>query len=127
MQINTYDIDGVINMGAYVGLKPREHDIIITGRSKEDELMSTVTFLTSNGIFNTLYMQDCPFDEKTRESSGIHKGETLNFLKANGYNIGIHFEDDPIQMEQINRIAPWVQVVLLQHDLTEKENVHHEP
>jgi hypothetical protein len=35
--INSYDIDGVINLGGdYKGLRPGPNDIIITGRSYEE-------------------------------------------------------------------------------------------
>jgi CDP-glycerol glycerophosphotransferase (TagB/SpsB family) len=40
-----------------------------------------------------------------------------------GYRFGCHFEDDPIQAEEIKKIMPHINIVMLQHDLVEKENV----
>ena len=37
----------------------------------------------------------------------------------------IMFEDDPIQKEVIERECPWINVVHVVHELTEKENVRH--
>lgn len=125
MRINTYDIDGVINLGDYAGLVPRERDIIITGRSKE-ERSYTAEWLWARGIYNNVYYNQIPFDEKTREKSGYHKAETLNFLEDQGYEIGVHFEDDPIQADIIEQNTN-VKVVRIIHDLVEKENVWHGP
>jgi len=120
--INTFDIDGVIYMGKYGGVYPGPDDIIITGRSKEEEA-ETREMLEFKGITNELYMNPLPYDQKSRKSSGQHKGRTMFYLEEIGYRIGVHFEDDPIQAEEINKIMPHVNVVLLQHDLVEKENV----
>ena len=123
--INSFDIDGVIFMGNGVGgVYPGPDDIIITGRSKEEE-EETIEMLHSKGIFNDVYFNPLSFDQKTRESSGAHKGRTMYYLEEMGIRIAIHFEDDPVQIEQINKIMPNVQTVLLQHDLVEKENVRH--
>lgn len=123
-KINTFDIDGVINMGVHDGVYPGPNDIIITGRSVE-EIPETEKMLRFKGIKNEVYYNPLPFDEKTRESSGKHKGNTILLLEERGYIIGIHFEDDPIQAEEIRKIVPHINVVLLQHDLVEKENVRH--
>lgn len=120
--INTFDIDGVIYMGRYGGVYPGPDDIIITGRSKEEE-KETREMLEFKGITNELYMNPLPYDQKSRESSGQHKGRTMFYLEEMGYKIGVHFEDDPIQAAEIKKIMPHVNVVLLQHDLVEKENV----
>ena len=126
MKINTYDIDGVIYMGKdHVGLYPGPNDHIITGRSFEEE-KETVHMLKSRGILNPLHMNPLTFDEKTRVSSGQHKGRTIKRLQEQGYQIGIHFEDDEIQAAEIRKIVPEVQVVMIVHDLVEKENVRHE-
>lgn len=122
--INSFDIDGVIFMGKYGGVYPGPDDVIITGRSKEEE-PETMDMLESKGISNTVYMNPTPFDKKSREDSGRHKGRTLRYLEENGYRIGVHFEDDHIQAEEIKKIMPHVHIVLLQHDLVEKENVRH--
>ena len=124
MQINTFDIDGVIFMDEYDGVYPGPNDIIITGRSFE-EFEETSAMLKSKGINNMVFMNPLPFDEKTRESSGEHKASTIAKLQQSGYKIGIHFEDDPIQAAVIKKNVPDVNVVLLQHDLVEKENVRH--
>jgi hypothetical protein len=125
--INSFDIDGVIYMGEYGGVYPGPSDIIITGRSFEEEL-ATLQMLKKKGINNEVFFNPIPFDQKSRESSGKHKANILNDLRLfKGIKVGIHFEDDPIQAAVIREDAPHVQVVLLQHDLVEKENVWHEP
>jgi hypothetical protein len=125
--INSFDIDGVIYMGEYGGVYPGPSDIIITGRSFEEEL-ATLQMLKKKGINNEVFFNPIPFDQKSRESSGKHKANILNDLRLfKGIKVGIHFEDDPIQAAVIREDAPHVQVVLLQHDLVEKENIWHEP
>ena len=122
--INSFDIDGVIYMGKYGGVFPGPHDIIITGRSKEEE-PETSAMLLSKGISNKVYMNPTAFDNKSREDSGRHKGRTLFYLEEIGMRFGIHFEDDPVQAEIIRKMMPHINVVLLQHELVEKENVRH--
>jgi hypothetical protein len=125
--INSFDIDGVIYMGEFGGVYPGPSDIIITGRSFEEEL-ATLQMLKKKGINNEVFFNPIPFDQKSRESSGKHKANILNDLRLfKGIKVGIHFEDDPIQAAVIREDAPHVQVVLLQHDLVEKENIWHEP
>ena len=123
--INSFDIDGVIFMDKYDGVYPGKDDIIITGRSTEEQ-PETEAMLKSKGITNRVYYQQTPFDQKTRESSGRHKGQTLFYLEQTGMRFGIHFEDDPVQAEIIRKMMPHINVVLLQHELVEKENVRHE-
>ena len=119
--INSFDIDGVIYMGdAFTGVFPGPDDVIITGRSRDDEGEITTKMLTNRGIYNKVYMNPLKFDEKTRKSSGRHKGHTLFYLEQMGYRFGIHFEDDPIQAEEIRKIMPGINIVMMQHDLTEK-------
>ncbi len=122
--INAFDIDGVIFMGEYGGVYPGPDDIIITGRSFE-ERSETEEMLRKKGISNLLFMNPIPFNKKTRKSSGLHKAKTLFYLENMGYRFGIFFEDDPIQLEQIKKIMPHINVVLLEHDIVEKENVRH--
>jgi hypothetical protein len=43
-----------------------------------------------------------------------------------GVKIGLHFEDDPIQADIIEKETP-IKVVRIVHDLVEKENVWHGP
>lgn len=124
--MNTFDIDGVIYMGKdYDGVYPGPNDVIITGRSIEEK-PETIAMLKSKGITNKVYFNPLPFDQKTRESSGHHKADVIAALITLGSSIGIHFEDDPIQAAVINKIVPSVYVVLLHHNLTDKENVRHE-
>jgi len=123
--MNTYDIDGVIFMRkGLIGVRPGPNDVIITGRSYEEEV-ETRNMLLLNGILNPVFFNPLKFDQKSRASSGIHKANTLNKLKDDGYDVQIHFEDDPVQIEEIKKFCPWVNVVHLDHDLTEKENVRH--
>lgn len=124
MIINSFDIDGVINLGDLGGIYPGPQDIIITGRSVEEEA-ETYTMLHRKGIYNRVYFNPIKFDEKTRKSSGIHKGNTLLILIASGARIGFHIDDDPIQIEEISKIVPDLPVILMEHNLVEKENVKH--
>ena len=118
--INSFDIDGVIYMGdAFTGVFPGPDDVIITGRSRDDEGEITTSMLTNRGIYNKVYMNPLKFDEKSKVTSGQHKGRTLFYLEQMGYRFGIHFEDDPIQAEEIRKIMPSINIVMLQHDLTE--------
>ena len=103
--INSFDIDGVIFMDKYDGVYPGKDDIIITGRSTEEQ-PETEAMLKSKGI--------------------THKGHTLLYLEQMGMRFGIHYEDDPVQAEIIRKIMPHINVVLLQHELVEKENKKHE-
>lgn len=121
----SFDIDGVLNMGDYPGVRAGPDDIIITGRSFQEET-ETTAFLKHVGLDkNKLYMNPCYFEEKTRLSSGYHKAEVINRLNSEGANIVIHYEDDPVQAEVIKNSCHTVQVVLLMHNLVEKENVRH--
>lgn len=123
--MNSFDIDGVIYIHrGLIGVRPGPKDIIITGRSFEEEI-ETITMLESEGIYNQVFFNPLKFDQKSRQSSGVHKANTLNRLKDDGYDIQIHFEDDPIQIEEIKKLAPWVNIVHLDHDLTYKENMRH--
>jgi len=123
--INSYDIDGVIYMGPeYLGVSPEEEDVIITGRSFE-EASETSQMLCERGINNKVHYNPKLFSNKTRESSGFHKVTILKKLISEGMPIGIHFEDDPIQAEIIQKNVSGLQVVLLVHNLVEKENVRH--
>ena len=123
--MNSFDIDGVIYIRkGLIGVRPGPKDIIITGRSFEEEV-ETIAMLESEGIYNQVFFNSMRFDQKSRESSGVHKANTLNRLKDEGYDIQIHFEDDPIQIIEIKKLAPWVNVVHLDHDLTYKENMRH--
>ena len=55
MKINGFDIDGVIHLGNGVcGVRPGPNDVIITGRSYEEE-PETKAFLHKHGIKNHVY------------------------------------------------------------------------
>lgn len=123
--INTFDIDGVIYMGKGLrGVYPGPEDVIITGRSFEEK-PETIKMLEERGIKNPVFFNPLKYEEKTRETSGWHKARTIENLKFIGYRIGIHFEDDLIQAEIIKNFHPWLNVVILSHDLITKENVRH--
>ena len=117
--INTYDIDGVIS----IGITPRPEDIIITGRSYQ-EASETYKMLHERGIFNVVYFQPLKYEDTSRQSSGIWKGKVLKELLENGIIIEKHFEDDEIQKEEIEKLVD-IPVVLLRHNLTNKEKEHH--
>lgn len=116
--INTFDIDGVIDMGYYSGVRPCYDDVIITGRSIE-EYAETRELMKELSIINQIFMNPIPISEKTRVTSGIHKANVISLLQT-GFDIGIHFEDDPIQAEEIRKVHPNLNIVMLQHELTEK-------
>lgn len=121
--INTYDIDGVICLGdsGFTGVWPGPDDVIITGRSVE-EARSTYSMLRKRGIWNEIRFNPLPFKDKTRESSGVHKGKTILNLQSQGITVDVHFEDDEIQAKEILKLVPTVKIVLLVHELTDKEN-----
>jgi hypothetical protein len=123
-KINSYDVDGVLYMGEFDGIYPGPNDVIITGRSFE-ETQETLEMLLRRGIRNKVFFNPLKFDEKTRTSSGQHKGRTLLSLMEAGFEIGIHFDDDFVQLEEIKRLVPNIKTVHLVHDLVEKENVRH--
>ena len=120
-KINSFDMDGVLT----VGLFPGPDDVIITGRSIE-ECGETHQWLRKRGIRNMVFFNPLSFDEKTRVSSGWHKANILNKIhETYEFDVVNHFEDDEVQAAVIERECPWVNVVRIVHDLTEKENVRH--
>lgn len=120
--MNTFDIDGVIYINRdLVGVYPGPNDIIITGRSFE-ERDKTIKMLRDRGIYNEVYFNPLPYIEKTRKTSGIHKAKIISKLKSEGYDVKIHFEDDEIQIEEIEKLVPWIKIVHVKHDYTDKEN-----
>jgi len=125
MKINGFDIDGVIHLGNGVcGIHPGPKDVIITGRSYEEE-PETKAFLQKHGINNTVYFNPLPFKLKGRASSGIHKARTLRWLKEiKTIEVQFFFEDDEVQKAEIEK--DWEgKVIHVSHDFTEKENVRH--
>jgi hypothetical protein len=119
--IRSFDIDGVIYIPDHGGVYPGPNDVIITGRSVEEE-QETRAMLAAKGIKNDVYFSPLPYAEKTRQLSGWHKAGTLKRLLNEGKNVTTHFEDDLIQAEIIGLHVPEVKVVLLLHSLNEKEN-----
>lgn len=134
MKINSFDIDGVIYFGeGTTGVRPGSNDIIITGRPFSDR-EATLKMLHSRGIYNTLYMN--PLERKLpnpkvthgvkdnplygRKASGIFKGQMINMLKDLGVEIQMHFEDDPIQIKEIQKRCPDISIVHLKRDNEER-------
>lgn len=120
--INSFDCDGVITLGIY----PGPNDIIITGRSFE-ESEDTLQYLSEKGINNVVYFNPLKFDDKTRESSGLHKVNILNSLSESGIVILAHFEDDPIQIREIeNNLKYKIRIIRIDHsDAINMENISH--
>jgi len=103
------------------GIYPGPDDIIVSGRSFEQR-EETEDMLRSRGISpERLYLNPLPFNGRSRVTSGQHKGTVFSRLKnEEDIKVLLHFEDDPVQATEINRLAPWVTVVLLCHELVEK-------
>ena len=121
MKIQSFDVDGVIYISKDImGLKPYANDILLTGRSFE-ERDETMAMLEHKGIYNKIFFNSIPYDQKTRESSGQHKGKTLKFLLEQGYDIVVHYEDDEVQIEQIKKYVD-IPIVHIKHNLNNKEN-----
>ena len=115
MKINSFDIDGVIYFGEEVsGVRPGEHDVIITGRSFT-EREETEKMLRSRGIYNKVYMNPLKRDDPvySREASGAFKSWMISKLKKEGHNIIMHFEDDPVQIAAIEKEHPNLHIIHL--------------
>ena len=125
MKVNSFDIDGVIYFGeGTTGVRPCSNDVIITGRPYHDR-DATIKMLRKRGIYNTVYMNPIARDipnfkitsgKKTnplysRKTSGIFKGQMINMLKSLGVEIQMHFEDDPIQIREIEKRCPDVSII----------------
>ena len=125
MKVNSFDIDGVIYFGeGTTGVRPCSNDVIITGRPYHDR-DATIKMLRKRGIYNDVYMnpiaRDIPNPDIThgmkrnslysRRTSGIFKGQMINMLKSLGVEIQMHFEDDPVQIRQIEKLCPNVSIV----------------
>ena len=118
--INSFDFDGVIYMGkGRTGVRPGPDDVIITGRSFEESPF-VMSWLKDKGIDNQVFFNPLAEKDKTRKSSGEHKARMLNGLRENGIQFHLHFEDDPIQKEEIEKSCPWITVIHLVHEVTEK-------
>jgi microsomal dipeptidase-like Zn-dependent dipeptidase len=126
MKINTYDIDGVIYLGEGLdGLHPGPNDIIVTGRSTDEE-PATRQMLDSRGIKNIVLYNRLPFAAKSRVTSADHKVQAIRYIKeVLGYEHGVHFEDDPVQINILKSAG--VRVVSIgSAGLVDLENVWHE-
>jgi len=114
MKINSFDIDGVIYFGeGTTGVRPCKDDIIITGRPFHDR-EETEKMLHSRGIYNTVYMNPLHRPDNklySRKASGIFKGQMINMLQSLGVDIQMHFEDDTVQIKEIEKRCPNVSVV----------------
>ena len=105
--INSYDLDGVVFMGQTEGLRPGPNDIIVTGRSftqKEE----TLNILRGRGIYNFVFFNSMSRSDflYNREESGKHKAKVIKSLRDLGVAVMLHFEDDPLQAEIINKVMP---------------------
>ena len=107
-KINSFDFDGVISLGIY----PSENDVIITGRSFEEE-EETERFLLNRGIKCLVFYNPLPFHLKTRISSAQHKVNVINRLG----NIKYHFEDDPLQEAHIKKHTSCTVIKITQHEV----------
>jgi|ETN01SMinimDraft_4_1059930.scaffolds.fasta_scaffold124292_2 hypothetical protein len=114
--INTFDFDGVIYMGPdFTGLRPCINDIIITGRPISESKF-VLEILSERHINNPIHFNPIPREdpEYSREASGKWKAKVLDQLKQQ-YMIGLHYEDDEIQSEIIQKIHPDICIVHVQH------------
>ena len=115
-KINTFDFDGVIYMGPdFTGLRPCINDIIITGRPISESKF-VLEILSERHINNNVFFNPIPREdpEYSREASGEWKAKVLTQLKLQ-YNIGLHYEDDEIQMNIIRKYHPDINMVHVQH------------
>jgi len=134
MKVNSFDIDGVIYFGeSTTGVRPCKDDVIITGRPFTDR-KETEKMLKSRGIYNTLYMNPLkrylPNPKITdgiinnplygRKASGIFKGHMINMLESLGVEIQMHFEDDPVQIKEIEKLCPNLSIVHLKRKNEER-------
>lgn len=118
IRINTFDIDGVIDFGEdFTGVRPSYGDIIITGRPIY-EFKKTQEMLISRGIDNTVYMNPLSRDDirYNRNTSGQFKSGIITTLKNMGYDIAMHFEDDPIQIKEIRKDHPDLNIIHLKRE-----------
>jgi len=132
MKVNGFDIDGVIHLGDGVcGIRPGPGDVIITGRSFEEEA-ETLAFLRRNGINNPVFFNQCHYEEKSRTGSGNHKAETIKLLHRAGLSVQYFFEDDEVQKAEIERgieeVSTWgigTKVIHVNNPHVKKENRRH--
>ena len=130
LNIASFDIDGVLYLGPDIpSIRPNKDDVIITGRSYE-ERNETLAMLQKYGKLYSdtqVFFNPLKYALKTRESSGLHKSNTINeFNRISRHkNIIIHYEDDEVQAAVISKNCPGIILVMINHTLTDKENVRH--
>jgi hypothetical protein len=129
MNVNGFDIDGVIHLGdGKCGIHPGPRDVIITGRSFE-ESEETLAFLRRNQIDNHVIFNSLPYDLKTRETSGRHKGEAIVDLARREVYVNFFYEDDRIQAQEIRKIVKRnkldTKVIFVNNPFVKKENRRH--
>lgn len=129
MNVNGFDIDGVIHLGnGKCGIHPGPRDVIITGRSFE-ETEETLAFLSRNEIHNQVIFNELPYELKTRESSGRHKGESIVRLAQREVYVDFFYEDDEVQAQEIRNIVErsglTTKVIFVNNPFVEKENRRH--
>ena len=129
MKVNGFDIDGVIHLGDGVcGIRPGPQDVIITGRSQQEEA-ETLAFLRRNGINNTVFFNQVPSERKTRVSSGQHKAKTIVDLSKLGIQVDYFYEDDEIQAQEIRKAIDAnyldTKVIFVNNPFVGKENRRH--
>ena len=122
-EINSFDCDGVITLGLFPGPK----DVIITGRSFEEQ-EETFKYFANRSISNKVFLSPHRFEEKTRILSGVHKGNTIWELFKRGIAVRHHFDDDFDQIKEIRKIIKHyglkTTVIWVNHNgLEELENV----
>ena len=114
--INTFDFDGVIYMGPnFTGMRPCLNDIIITGRPIS-EMKFVNSILAERDIKNYVMFNPTSREHPaySRECSGRWKSKVLTLLKAQ-YNIGLHYEDDKIQSDIIQKNHPDIHIIHINH------------
>jgi len=116
-KINGFDVDGVINIPDG-GVYPGPRDVIITGRCREESLR-TKELLNSKGIDNQVFLSSSDINNKTDITSGNHKADTILYLKTIGFEVMNFFEDNVNQATIIKTKCPWVNVIILTHDLVD--------
>ncbi len=117
-RINSYDFDGVIYIPGFKGLIPRKEDIIVSGRVSDERPFVEGILQSLEIQVECIYLQKLELKSRTRATSGFHKASILNALGPD--RIGLHFEDDQLQADIIKSICPWLNVVMIVHNLTEK-------
>ena len=82
--------------------------------------------------FNPVFFNQCHYEDKSRDGSGWHKGETIKMLHRAGLSIQYFFEDDEVQKaaieEKLEEVAVWnigTRVIHVNNPHVKKENRRH--